>query len=241
MRIGKNMDYHDLIEKVIQQLDEKADPDRLERAKTNYPTAMTIKGVPVPKLRPIIKELTARFKKEPAQDLIRFVKQLKATRILEAQQIAFELLEKNKTARRELTLEEILELGQGMDNWILVDFFSGYIAGPAWREGRISDEVVKDWAVSEDKWWRRAAVVSTVALNQKARGGDGDPQRTLMICQLVAQDRDDMVIKALSWALRELAKRDAQPVADFITQNEDILAKRVLREVRTKLETGKKN
>jgi hypothetical protein len=42
--------------------------------------------------------------------------------------------------------------------------------------------------------------------------------------------RLDMVVKALSWAVRE-----------FLAENENVLAKRVLREVRNKLTTGLKN
>lgn len=60
-----------------------------------------------------------------------------------------------------------------------------------------------------DRWvWRRAVSVSTVPLNMKSRGGIGDPQRTLAVCDLLIADRDDMVVKALSWALRELAERE---------------------------------
>jgi 3-methyladenine DNA glycosylase AlkD len=79
-----------------------------------------------------------------------------------------------------------------------------------------------------------------VALNQKARGGEGDPERTLKICSLVAADQEDMVAKSLSWALRELAKREAEPVVEFVNENESILPKRVVREVRRKIETGRK-
>jgi 3-methyladenine DNA glycosylase AlkD len=131
-------------------------------------------------------------------------------------------------------------LGEGIDNWVSVDCFAGYIAGPAWREGQISDEVIESWAKSEDKWWRRTAVVCTVALNQKARGGEGDPERTLKLCGLVVDDQEDMVAKSLSWALRELAKREAKPVIEFVNQNENILPKRVVREVKRKIETGRK-
>jgi 3-methyladenine DNA glycosylase AlkD len=209
-------------------------------AKVNYPTSMTVKGVTVPNIRPIAKELNNRLKKSPPEEVLEFAKQLNATRILEAQQIAFEILDKNKAARSKLTLDDLLELGEGIDNWVSVDHFSGYIAGPCWREGQIPDEVVEEWAASMDRWWRRAAVVCTVALNQKARGGSGDVDRTLKICELVAADKDDMVAKALSWALRELAKREPGPVVDFVNQNEGILPKRVIREVRRKVETGRK-
>ena len=234
------MDYQNLILEIETQLDNNADPDRLEWAKKNYATSMTLKGVTVPNIRPIVKELNKRFKKSLPEEVVEFAKQLNATRILEAQQIAFEVLEKHKAARQSLTLEDLLELGEGIDNWVSVDYFAGFLAGPAWREGQISDEVLEGWAKSEDKWWRRAAVVCTVALNQKARGGDGDPERTLKICGLVAEDQEDMVAKSLSWALRELAKREVEPVIEFVNQNERTLPKRVVREVRRKIETGRK-
>jgi 3-methyladenine DNA glycosylase AlkD len=57
----------------------------------------------------------------------------------------------------------------------------------------------------------------------------------------VLDDKDDMVVKALSWALRELAKRDPQSVRAFILEHEPRLAPRILREVRNKLNTGLKN
>jgi 3-methyladenine DNA glycosylase AlkD len=115
------------------------------------------------------------------------------------------------------------------------------LAGPAWREGQIADRVVHRWAASPDRWWRRTALVCTVALNNKARGGAGDGPRTVDVCQLLVADRDDMVVKALSWALRELAKRDALTARPFVDQHEKDLAARVLREVGNKMRTGLKN
>jgi len=234
------MEYKTLIKEIEMRLDEKADPERLEWAQKNYATSMIVKGVTVPNIRPIVKELNKKFKKATPEEVIIFAKKLNAKCILEAQQIAVEVLENHKAARQSLTLKDLLELGDGIDNWVSVDYFAGYLAGPAWREGQISDEVIEGWAKSEDRWWRRAAVVCTVALNQKARGGAGDPERTLKICGLVVEDKDDMVAKSLSWALRELAKRDAKPVVEFVNQNAGILPKRVVREVRRKLETGRK-
>ena len=51
------------------------------------------------------------------------------------------------------------------------------------REGQVADALIQRWARSKDRWWRRAALVSTVALNIGARGGQGDPARTLMVCR----------------------------------------------------------
>lgn len=60
------------------------------------------------------------------------------------------------------------------------------------------------------------------------------------MCRIVAGDRDDMVAKSLSWALRELAKRDPTPLVQFLTEHDDVLAARVEREVERKIETGRK-
>lgn len=84
------------------------------------------------------------------------------------------------------------------------------------------------------------AVVSTVALNQKSHGGKGDVKQTIEICSLVIEDHADLVVKALSWALRELSKVDKNNVANFIEQHKNKLHKRVVREVNNKLTTGRK-
>ena len=98
-----------------------------------------------------------------------------------------------------------------------------------------------EWTRVDDRWVRRRALVSTVALNQKSHGGTGDTPRTLTICETLIGDKDDMVIKALSWALRELSKRDHESVRRFMEKHDELLAARVRREVWTKLKTGRKN
>jgi 3-methyladenine DNA glycosylase AlkD len=57
---------------------------------------------------------------------------------------------------------------------------------------------------------------------------------------MCAGDREPMVWKALSWALRDLSKRDPEAVRGFIAGREGRLARAVVREVRNKLETGMK-
>lgn len=155
--------------------------------------------------------------------------------------VAYELIHDHPPAFRSLDREKLEALGQGINSWDTVDSFSRTLSGPAWRDGLIGDDTIRDWAHSDDRWWRRAAVVSTVALNMRSHGGEGDVPRTLAICQILRDDHDDMVVKAVSWALRELAVHDPGAVREFLSRNEGILAARVKREVRNKLETGLKN
>jgi 3-methyladenine DNA glycosylase AlkD len=155
--------------------------------------------------------------------------------------IAYELILHHAAAGALVDGRLAVRLGRGIDSWGAVDTFACYIAGPAWRAGRIPDAVLERWARAKDRWWRRAALVSTVPLNNKTQGGSGDAVRTLKICRALVGDRDDMVVKAMSWALRELAKRDRAAVEEFVQQQQEFLSARVLREVRNKLRTGRKN
>jgi len=153
----------------------------------------------------------------------------------------YEMIHCHRPALAHLDSLSLSQLGRGMSSWGEVDAFAGYLAGMAWRDGRLSDAEVHEWARSHDRWWRRAALISTIPLNRKALGGSGDVLRTLEVCELLKADRDDMVVKALSWALRELAKRDPAAVTAYLQRAGPELAARVLREVRNKLETGLKN
>jgi 3-methyladenine DNA glycosylase AlkD len=155
--------------------------------------------------------------------------------------VAYELILNHKPTMGSISPTEVEKLAQGMAHWGDVDSFSCLISGPAWRTGRIPDRLVRSWARSDDWSRRRAALVSTVPLNSRAQGGTGDTKRTLDICGMLIADRHDLVVKALSWALRELAKRDPESVRLFLSAHRDELAPRVIREVDNKLSTGLKN
>ena len=80
---------------------------------------------------------------------------------------------------RSLTRESVEALGEGLSSWDEVDSFACTVSGHAWRDGQIDDGTIAAWAASDDRWWRRSALVSTVPLNLKSRGGAGDARRTL--------------------------------------------------------------
>ena len=99
----------------------------------------------------------------------------------------------------------VVRLG-GMDGWVAVDTFGRYVSGPVWGSRQIGDGLVRSWTRSRTRWWRQAALVSAAMLNLQAAGGTGDTDRTLDICERLLADRDDMVVKAMSWAL-QVARR----------------------------------
>ena len=191
-----------------------------------------------------VRALRREFSKQLSQEDPEFITELALSLIDRSDMhrfIAYELVQHHKRTLDSLTAKKLQLLGSGLDSWGAVDTFACYLAGPAWREQQVGDDLIHVWARSGDRWWRRAALVSTVPLNSKARGGCGDVSRTLDVCKRLITDRDEMVVKAMSWALRELGKRDPAAVRKFINSHQKALAPRVIREVNNKLETGLKN
>jgi 3-methyladenine DNA glycosylase AlkD len=229
------------VERIISRLNEMVDEERREWAKSYYPTVLTVLGVKVPDQRKVVNEARKRMKESGREEKLDLVQALVDSEIFECQQVAYELISKDKKLNSSLNLGDLLSLRKGLDNWVSVDTYSGYLSGIAWREGRVSDDDIMEWARSPDRWIRRTALVSTLGLNQKARGGTGDTKRTLMVCDMLKGDHDEFIVKAMSWALRELSKTDHDSVRSYLEENGEILHKKVIREVRMKLETGRKN
>jgi len=190
-------------------------------------------------VRAVRREISQELKAEEAESVLALARELVES--YGPRGVASELIYYHRGAYESLTDTDLAALGRGMSSWGAVDSFARILSGPAWRDGLISDEPVHEWAGSGDRWWRRAALVSTVALNVRSYGGTGDVPRTLAVCRRLVDDHDDMVLKAMSWALRELVVHDPQAVEAFVTEFEDRLAARVKREVRNKLRTGLKN
>ena len=155
--------------------------------------------------------------------------------------IACELVQGHEAALQSLDIGLLEAFGANMESWHAVDIFCVCLAGPCWREGQVSDQDIARWASHESPWWRRAALVATTGLNVRKRGGYGDSDRTLAVARLLVDDREDTVVKALSWCLRELVFWEPERVEAFLEAHAERLAARVMREVRNKLDAGLKD
>lgn len=154
---------------------------------------------------------------------------------------AYEVIRFHAGAFAALNDRTLSRLAKGLDSWDSVDAFGRILSGPAWAQGRASAALIDRWSRSRDLWLRRLALVSTVALNMKSDGGRGDTRRTLAICTRMVDDHEDMVVKALSWALRVLSTHDPDAVRVFLRKYDARLAARIKRETQNKLRTGRKN
>ena len=147
--------------------------------------------------------------------------------------VPYELIYYHPGAIKAMNAERALALGRDINDWSSADIYAHFILGPAWKKGVVTDKHIHHWIASEDLWQRRAAVVSTIYL-------DGDVDKMFHYTELLLDDHEDLIIKALSWVLRSAIQYDRDAVINFLDTYENRLAVRIKREVKNKLETGLK-
>lgn len=195
----------------------------------------------VPSVRLLRRRYSRALADESPRTVLRFARSLLDDADWPERLIAWEVLAAHDGALGLLNDRLAEEMARGLSDWGSVDLFGVTVLGQAWRAGLVTDSKILAWGRSRDRWRRRLALVATVPLNSRARGGAGDARKTLCVCRLLLGDSDDMVVKAMSWSLRELAKRDPEAVEAFLLKEADRLAPRVKREVLNKLRTGLKS
>lgn len=235
------MDTTRIVREITHALQDLSIPERQELSAHYFPTAQKVIGVTAPDMKELLKALKKKYSHLTESEWIALSIALVETGVFECQMLAYERIGRDRKLLSALTPGDVSGLWKNLDNWASVDTFSVGIYGILWGKGVIRDQQIMRLLKSDNVWERRVAVVSTVALNLKSRGGKGDTPRTLAVCEQVVEERHDMIWKALSWALRELSKRDPEAVRGFIENHGERMSKRVLREVRHKLEFGTKN
>lgn len=193
-----------------------------------------------PHLRALRKAWSARLKSASPAEVIAVAQGYEQDARQEAKWLGYELIRFHPPAFAALSRDEVTDFAGRAESWYAVDAFGTILLGPLWARGKVSDPMIEALARSDSRWLRRLSLVATVGRNGRPHAPDVG--RTLAVCRILAADRDDMVEKALSWALRFLAQRgQAEAVVAFMAELGETLPARVRREVRHKLSTGLKS
>jgi len=98
-----------------------------------------------------------------------------------------------------------------LDGWAVADNFSD-AAGPRLIAVPARLDLVEPWVECPHLWTRRACLVFTLAWMRAGRS----PERMLGWAARLVADREGFVQKAIGWWLRELGKRDADRVQEWL-------------------------
>jgi 3-methyladenine DNA glycosylase AlkD len=122
-----------------------------------------------------------------------------------------------------VTLERWLKLH--VSNWAACDTFCGGAVGEFLLRFPQFLPKVRKWALSENRWLRRA---SAVALIPAAKQEKYLPE-AYKTADVLLEDEDDMVQKGYGWLLKEIANKRAQEVFEFVLERKDRMPRTALR------------
>jgi 3-methyladenine DNA glycosylase AlkD len=130
--------------------------------------------------------------------------------------------------RREL-FELYVRRHDRIDTWDLVDRSAIWVVGEYLRDR--PRDVLYELARSERPMERRTAILSTFAFIRR-----GDVDDALAIAELLVDDADDSVHKAVGWMLREVGKKEPARAAAFLDAHAATMPRVMLRYAIEKLD-----
>ena len=108
------------------------------------------------------------------------------------------------------------------NNWDLVDTVSGKILGP-WLINR-DKTLLYEYARSSNLWERRIAIITTFHFIRQGKFED-----TIKISEMLLNDKDDLIHKAVGWMLREMGKQEQQELISFLNKHYKNMPRTMLR------------
>lgn len=109
-----------------------------------------------------------------------------------------------------------------INNWDFVDTSAPHIVG-AWLLDK-DRKVLYKLAKSKSLWERRIAIISTFRFIK-----ENDFADTLSISKILLHDKEDLIHKAVGWALREVGNRNLEKEEEFLIEHYKQMPRTMLR------------
>jgi 3-methyladenine DNA glycosylase AlkD len=129
--------------------------------------------------------------------------------------------------RRQELYDLYLRRHDRINAWDLVDLAAYYVVGPHLIERK--RDILHKLAKSKDPWERRTAILATFAFIRYGQLDD-----TFAIAELLLKEKEDLVQKAVGWALRTTGRDPAQ-LAAFLDRHAATMPRPMLRNAIEKL------
>lgn len=220
-------------------LEARADPAYREGSLRVAPTRLEVIGVGTPALRAVAR---AWRREHPGADdagVRALGDALWAGASREERALGLEILRLFPTAIASLSADVHRARAADLDDWGLCDLFGTAIVGPwvlADPPSRL--DLLYELVAGDGVWRPRLALVATVPIT---RSGALPPDVALSLADRVLGRREPMIVKAVSWALREVAKKERRRASLHLRDRGDVLPALVRREVGNVIRTGRKS
>lgn len=187
---------------------------------------------------PDVKKLVNKYKKEiTLKDTLYFL----TNRIHSYRFFALEILKYKYEKSDENNKKEIIRIYldniEHINNWDLVDISAPHILGDYLldKEREIKREVLYRFAIDDNLWANRIAIISTFTFIR-----NNEYEDFFKISNILIGHEHDLIHKALGWMLREIWKKDSKIAEKYIKDSYKSLPRTTLRYAIEKMDEKKR-
>ncbi len=209
------------------RLQSEGRPERAEKEKQYLKSPYKFFGASVPVIERVAKDFRRENRDISHVDLFALAETLWKSEYHEEKSLAVKLL---------AHYPEKLDMGsmplfEGMLSecvgWDHTDWISIHLVGDVLAKDKAAYEYLRKWSGSENRWMRRASLISQILLFRRGRG---NRRLFFSFARRMITEKEFFIRKAIGWSLREISKADPEMAYNFIMEVKEVASGLTLRE-----------
>lgn len=174
-------------------------------------------GVATPERRATVKKIAKSMKTPAEKELATTVRSLWKLDEREYQYAANDLLDIHiSVAGKDFLADHVEYLIITKSWWDTVDGLGSVAVSPL-TDMYGCEALIEQWNKSENMWLNRAAIQ-----HQRGRRYETDIQLVLRYCHEHSESKEFFIVKAIGWALRDIARMNPREVREFLKNHPDL-------------------
>jgi 3-methyladenine DNA glycosylase AlkD len=174
-------------------------------------------GVATPERRALVKKIAKTLQAPTSEELGKTARKLWKLAEREFQYAANDLIDIHwKIADKDFLADHVEHLTITKSWWDTVDGLGSVAISPL-TDKYGCEKLIEKWNKSPNMWLNRAAIQ-----HQRGRKYETDVNLVLQYCDDHSDSKEFFIVKAIGWALRDLAKSNPRAVRDFVKAHPDL-------------------
>lgn len=215
-----------VIAAIRKELEEKADPAIRESSKRFFKEEISCYGLKTADVTAIAKRYWKEVRSREKSDIFALCEELYGSGYLEE---AFIVSSWIPSLSDRFEPQDLMVFERWIDrwitNWAACDGFCNHAVGDFITKYPDQIGVLKRWAISPNRWMRRAACVSLII---PVKHGEYLSE-VFELADLVLTDPDDMVQKGYGWLLKEASRKHTHEVFTYVMKKKSVMPRTALR------------
>jgi 3-methyladenine DNA glycosylase AlkD len=198
------------------QLAATADPARAAQEKAYMKSAMAFHGAPAARLKEVAAAWLKRHPRLTREELRALLDAAYDTPWFDLRTLALVILMRKERLLGGEDAAWVEALVRRSACWAHVDALATHVAAGVLRRHPGMDADLRRWAVDEDLWVRRLALLSDLA---ELRAGRGDFARFEELSVPMLGEREFFIRKAIGWVLRDTSRKRPELVRAYVARH----------------------